>query len=200
MRAERKENARQRLVEALNAYVPVNEQETVDLARMISFLTTGETPFLRTNETAHFTASAWIVNPARTKVLMVYHNLYNSWSWTGGHADGEEGLLGVALKEAREETGIRHIRPVREEPFSVEILTVNGHEKRGKYVPSHLHYNVTYLVEAEESDELRMKPDENSGVAWFTFEDALKASTEPWMVERVYRKLMDKLRAKVLSG
>ncbi|MBQ8815055.1 MAG: NUDIX hydrolase [Lachnospiraceae bacterium] len=181
------------LMDELKKYVPINDQETADLSRMLAFFAHGETPFHRTNTTAHFTASAWIVNPARTKVLMVYHNIYNSWSWTGGHADGEEDLLAVALREAREETGIEHIRPVSDEPFSLEILTVNGHEKRGKYVSSHLHYNVTYLMEAEESDELRMKPDENSGVAWFTFEDALKASTEPWMVERVYRKLIQKM-------
>lgn len=170
-----------------------NEQEEIDRRRMLAFLEEGVTPFLRDNETAHFTASGWIVNPARTKVLMVYHNIYRSWSWVGGHADGEEDLLAVALKEAREETGVEHIRPVSEEPFSLEILTVNGHEKRGEYVSSHLHYNVTYLLEAEESDVLRVKPDENSGVAWFTPEEALADSTEPWMVERVYRKLMEKL-------
>lgn len=182
-----------KLLEQLRRYTPYNEQESADLSLMLDFLAHGETPFHRTNETAHFTSSAWIVNPARTKVLMVYHNLYDSWSWVGGHADGEADLLSVALKEAREETGIEHLRSISEKPFSVEILTVNGHEKRGKYVPSHLHYNVTYLVEADESDSLQVKPDENSGVAWFTFEDALRASTEPWMVERVYRKLCQKL-------
>lgn len=181
------------LYEKLGNFIPDNEQEAIDLILTRKFLTEGETPFLRTNETAHFTASAWIVNPARTKVLMVYHNIYNSWSWVGGHADGDENLLAVALKEAREETGIEHMHPVSEEPFSLEILTVNGHEKRGEYVSSHLHYNVTYLLEAEDNDELQVKPDENSAVAWFTFNDALEASTEPWMVERVYRKLMKKL-------
>lgn len=181
-------------LDELKRYTPYNDQEAAELHLMLDFLAHGEYPFHRTNTTAHFTASAWIVNPARTKVLMVYHNLYDSWSWVGGHADGEADLLAVALKEAREETGIEHIRPVSDEPFSVEILTVSGHEKRGKYVPSHLHHNVTYLVEADESDVLRVKPDENSGVAWFTLEDALKVSTEPWMVERVYRKLIDKLK------
>lgn len=179
----------------LENFIPFNEQEAVDCRKMLTFLSEEETPFLRINENAHFTASAWIVNPARTKVLMVYHNLYNAWSWVGGHADGEENLLAVALKEAREETGNEHLLPVSEEPFSVEILTVNGHEKRGKYVSSHLHYNVTYLVEAEESDALKIKPDENSGAAWFALGDALKASTEPWMVERVYCKLVDKMKS-----
>jgi 8-oxo-dGTP pyrophosphatase MutT (NUDIX family) len=181
-----------KLMEQLQRYTPYNAQEAADLPKLIDFLETGETPFDRANTTAHFTASAWIVNRERTKVLMVYHNIYNSWSWTGGHADGEEDLLAVALKEAREETGVTHLIPVSEEPVSVEIITVNGHEKKGNYVSSHLHYNVTYLLEARELDDIRMKPDENSGVAWFSVEEALAASTEPWIVERIYGKLVEK--------
>ena len=86
------------------------------------------------------------------------------------------------------------LTPVVEGIFSLECLTVDGHEKRGQYVPSHIHMNVTYLLAAED-DALREKPDENSGVAWFTPEEALAASTEPWMVQRVYRKLADRAAA-----
>ena len=110
-----------------------------------------------------------------------------------GHADGETDLLSVALREAREETGIEHVRPVSPEIFSLEVLTVDGHEKRGEYVSSHLHMNLTYLLEARESDTLHICREENSGVAWFALEDALKASTEPWFVERIYKKLNGKL-------
>ena len=67
---------------------------------------------------------------------MVYHNIYRSWSWTGGHADGEADLLQVALREAAEETGIAALQPLQKEPVSLEILTVDGHEKGGNYVPS----------------------------------------------------------------
>ena len=148
--------------------------------------------FTRQNETAHFTASAWVVNPARNKVLMIYHNIYNSWSWTGGHADGETDLLAVALREVAEETGLQTLRPVSRELFSVEILTVDGHEKRGRYVPSHLHLNCTYLIEADDTEPLRVKPDENSGVRWFAPREALAACTEPWMRDRIYQKLIEK--------
>ena len=166
-----------------------------DQALILDFLEKNGDAFLRSNLLAHMTASSWIVNPERTKTLMVYHNLYDSWSWTGGHADGETDLLSVALREAREETGIAHVRPVSPEIFSLEVLTVDGHEKRGAYVPSHLHMNVTYLLEAEESDTLHICREENSGVAWFSLEEALKASTEPWFVERIYKKLNGKLGA-----
>ena len=140
------------------------------------------------------TASAWVVNSARDRVLMVYHNIYDSWSWTGGHADGEEDLLAVALREVREETGIEHLKPLSDGIFSLEALTVDGHEKRGEYVPSHLHLNVTYLIEADEHDSPHICADENSGVRWFTLDGALAASTEKWFVERIYSKLNAKLK------
>ncbi len=176
------------------AYVPWNEQEEKDKALILRFLYQNPDAFLRENRLAHMTASAWVVNPARDKVLMVYHKLYDSWSWTGGHADGERDLLAVALREVREETGVCHLRALSEEIFSLEVLTVDGHEKRNEYVSSHLHLNVTYLIEADERDTLRICEAENSGVRWFTPEEALAASTEPWFVQRIYGKLVEKTK------
>ena len=178
---------------AIEAFRPLCEQERRDKAVILAFLDTQPDAFLRSNLIAHMTASAWVVNAARDRVLMVYHRLYDSWSWTGGHADGEEDLAAVALRELREETGVHTARLVSEEIYSLEILTVDGHEKRGAYVPSHLHLNVTYLIEADEHDALRVCAAENSGVRWFPLEEALRASTEPWFVERVYRKLNERL-------
>ena len=149
--------------------------------------------FSRENEAMHMTASAWVTNETQDRVLMAYHNLYDSWSWLGGHADGECDLLSVALREVCEESGITRVRPASEEIFSLEILTVDGHEKRGRYVPSHLHLNVTYLLIADEDDVLRIKPDENSGVKWFTPKGAVEASSEPWFRTRIYTKLNEKL-------
>lgn len=180
--------------EQIKNYRPWNEQERQDQAVILAFLDKNPDAFYRTNLLAHMTASAWVVNPQRSKVLMVYHRLYDSWSWAGGHADGEEDLLAVALREVREETGVQRLRPVTEEIYSLEVLTVDGHEKHGRYVPSHLHLNVTYLLEAEEDQPLRVCEAENSGVAWFSLADALSASTEPWFVERIYKKLNEKLK------
>ena len=156
---------------------------------ILECLTTSEDVFSRENRLAHMTASAWVVNRARSKVLMAYHNIYDSWSWLGGHAGGGAACFKVGL-------AAQYVRPTEPagEIFSLEVLTVDGHEKRGVYVPSHLHLNVTYLVEADEAERLRVKEDENSGVAWFTPEAALAASTEPWFVERVYRKLNEKVQ------
>lgn len=184
-----------KLQEQLEQYHPFNEQEECDKKVMLQLLKTQPDIFTRENEVAHFTASSWLLNREHTKVLMIYHNIYHSWAWTGGHADGEEDLLAVAIKEAQEETGVKEIQTVDDAIFSIETLTVDGHEKRGRYVPSHLHLNVTYLLEADEAEVLRIKPDENSGVKWFSLEEVLEACSEPWMVERIYKKLNKKLQS-----
>lgn len=185
------------IVKQLHEYIPYNEQEQQDKQVMLSLLVTQESLFFRENLWAHMTASAWVVNEERTKILLAYHNLYRAWSWLGGHADGERNLLLTAEREVLEESGLKKIRPVTNDIFSIEILTVDGHEKRGIYVPSHLHLNVTYLFEADDKEPLSIKPDENSAVAWFGLSEAVSASSELWMRERIYQKLNDKLEAKL---
>ena len=182
------------LFDTIQNYRPGNQQEDHDKDQMLQFLRCNKIYLERENQTAHFTASMWTVNKERTKALMVYHNLYNSWSWIGGHADGMENLCAVAWKELQEETGVKHAKLVSEEIFSLETLTVNGHIKKGIWVPSHLHFNLTFLAEAEESEELTVQEEENSAVQWWSFEDVLKVSEEPWMVENIYKKLIERSR------
>lgn len=182
------------LFQEIKSYKPTNEQEQRDKELMLQYMTQNEDYLERKNPIGHFTASIWTVNKERTKTLMVYHNIYNSWSWIGGHADGMEDLRSVALRELQEETGVENAVLVSQEIFSLEILTVDGHERKGIYVPSHLHMNVTYLAEADEKEELIVNKAENQAVKWWSFEDALKVSKEPWFVERVYKKLMEKCR------
>lgn len=182
------------LFEAIRSYQPVNEQEARDREVMLWYIQSCDNYLERENEIAHFTTSIWTVNKARTKTLMAYHNIYDSWAWIGGHADGEEDLSSVALRELREETGVRHATLIAPEIFSLEILTVDGHIKKGRYVPSHLHLNITYLAEADESEALTVNEAENQAVKWFSFEDALRASKEPWFVEHIYTKLIEKCK------
>ena len=185
---------REKLLKSIKEYKPFNEQEEMDKTLILNWIENNENAFLRENAVAHITASAWVVNKDRSKVLMVYHNIYNSWSWLGGHADGETDLLSVAVREVKEKAGISNVRPVSDEIFSLESLTVDGHVKKGKYVSSHLHFNITYFLEADPEEAVSIKADENSGVAWFSPEEALERSTEPWFVEHVYSKLLEKMK------
>lgn len=136
------------LQKSLQAFRPWNEQEQRDRDALLRLLEGGRAPYGR-EDPAHLTASAWVVSPGRDRALLAYHNLYDSWAWLGGHADGERDLLSVALREVREESGLADVRPVSPDIYSLEILTVDGHEKRGRYVSSHLHLNVTFLLEAD---------------------------------------------------
>ena len=185
---------RQELINQIEDYKPFNEQEKMDKLLLLNWIRNNDNAFSRENTVAHMTASAWVVNKDRSKVLMVYHNIYNSWSWLGGHADGETDLLSVALREVKEEAGITNVKPVSEEIFSLESLTVDGHVKKGNYISSHLHLNVTYLLEADSDEAVSIKADENSSVAWFSPEKALEKSTEPWFVANVYSKLLEKMK------
>ena len=182
------------LFDIIQNYSPKNEQEVRDKEQMLQFMTHNDNFLNRENQIAHFTASMWTVNKQRTKTLMVHHNRYNSWSWIGGHADGIENLCEVALKELKEETGIKYPYLVSDKVLSLETLTCGGYMARGIWVPGHLHFNLTYLAEADESEELIPQEDENSAVHWWTFEDALKVSNESWMIENIYKKLIERSR------
>lgn len=179
----------------IEAYQPENEQEQVDKAVILEALARDEHAFDRSS-LAHMACSIWVVSPDCAQTLLVYHNIYRSWSWIGGHADSEHDLAAVAMRELQEETGVAQAQMVplpAGNIYSLEVLTVDGHEKRGHYVGSHLHLNVTYLAVASTEEPLRVKPDENSGVKWVPTLDAIALSTEPWIRERIYRKLIDKL-------
>ena len=190
-----REDALARLRASVAAFDPFNEQEQNDKRVILHALGTDPNCLDRSAQ-AHVACSIWTVDPGMEKTLLVYHNIYGSWSWIGGHADGEADLEAVALRELCEETGVSGARIVpcgSGDIFSLEVLTVDGHEKRGTYVSSHLHLNITYLAIADPVEPIRIKPDENSGVRWVPLEESIRLSTEPWIRDRIYRKLIDKL-------
>lgn len=179
--------------EDITNYIPYNDKEESD-KRLILSLLDNDNIFDRSNSYAHMTASAWVTNKDHTKILMAYHNIYKSFSWLGGHCDGNRNCLEVAIKEVKEEAGINNVKAISNSLFSLEVLTVDGHYKKGQYVSSHLHLNVTYLLEADDNEILKIKEDENSAVKWFDIDKAVDASNEEWFKENIYSKLNNKLR------
>jgi 8-oxo-dGTP pyrophosphatase MutT (NUDIX family) len=180
-------------IDSIKKYTPCNEQEIKDKEIILNCVDMFDNILTRDNELAHITSSAFVINKTKDKVLMIYHNIYNSWSWTGGHADGDTDLLAIALKEAWEETGVKNLYPVIEDLISMDILTVLAHTKRGKYIAPHLHLSVAYLVQADENEQLVVKPDENSGVQWIPIDEIETYSNEPHMI-KVYKKIIDKIK------
>lgn len=176
-------------IEELRRYEPINEQEMKDLAVMREFAKRyPDSCLLRSNPLGHFTASGWVINETADKVLLNFHNIYKNWGWLGGHADGERDLKAVALKEVLEESGLHCIKALKAEPISLEILPVSYHIKHGKFVNSHLHMNLTYLIQADEREEFRIKPDENSGLQWVELDKAAELTNEECM-KPTYEKL-----------
>lgn len=171
----------------------MNDQEKNDKEAMLAEISKNpEGILLRDSLSMHMTGSSIIINRDKTKTLMAYHNIYKSWAWTGGHADGESDLMRLAVREAKEETGIKTLTPVMEGPVSLEILHVLPHIKRGKYVGLHLHFNLTYAFIGDENEPLSIKEDENARVGWLPIDKLDQFVSEPFMIP-IYRKILDRI-------
>jgi 8-oxo-dGTP pyrophosphatase MutT (NUDIX family) len=138
--------------------------------------------FHRTHLPGHITGSSWIVNTDRTKSLLVHHAKLNKWVQPGGHADGEENILNVALREAEEETGLTKLNP-RKEIFDVDIHLI----PERKDFPAHFHYDIRFLVEADETEKVVVS-DESHDVKWISLQEL-----ENFTKERSVLRMKDKL-------
>lgn len=178
----------------IRAYVPQNQQEETDRRIILEYVDQyPDTVLTRANEYAHITSSGFVVNADASKVLMAHHNIFQVWAWTGGHADGDGDLLDVALREAKEETGVEHLRPLSAAIASLDILPVWGHWKRGKFVAAHQHLNASYLLVADDTDDLRVREGENTKVGWLPADRMLELTNE-WQMDGVYTKLLERAR------
>lgn len=181
-------------VEDILSFSPSCIQEENDKKLILQLIKQYNNQLLyRESELFHLTSSGFTLNKTLDKILMVYHNIYDSWAWIGGHADGESDLLSVAMREVQEETGVITIQPLLKQPISIDILTTSGHIKNQKYVSSHLHLNISYVILADETESIRIKPDENSGVKWIEIEKMEQYVSEPEMLV-VYRKVLEKVK------
>lgn len=178
--------------EQIQDFIPYNEQEERDKEYYLKFIDNFEDILTRDNLFGHFSASAFVINKDRTKTLVVYHIINDGWIFPGGHADGEKDLLSVALREVEEETGLK-AKVLDENIFAIQAAPVKGHVKRGKYVPAHIHYDVLYLVEADDTQALSFREDESKGVKWIDLKDATSSEFVDW-VRPVNKKIIEKIQ------
>ncbi|MBI3481525.1 MAG: NUDIX hydrolase [Bacteroidetes bacterium] len=138
--------------------------------------------FQRTHLPGHITGSAWMVNGDRTKTLLVHHAKLNKWVQPGGHADGDENILNVALREAEEETGLKNLKPFTT-IFDVDIHKIPAR----KDFPEHFHYDIRFLTEADETEKIIVS-DESHDVKWVSMNEL-----ENFTMERSVLRMKDKL-------
>ena len=180
------------LPDELVHYHPFDEQQRA-AAEQIRFAwqAFGTQLYTRENPVCHFTASAWVVNAACTHALMVYHNIYRSWSWAGGHNDGDTSFQSTARREVLEETGLSSVSLLCPAPVRWDTLCVPTHCKHGQPVAPHLHLNATYLYTADESQPLCVREGENSAVRWIPIK-ALPAHCREPLLLPIYQWLCKK--------
>lgn len=179
-------------IEMLKKYIPYNEQEAVDKAFFIECEEKNQI-LTRDNKLCHLCSSGFVINPTHDKVLCIFHNIYKSWGWVGGHADGDDDMLYVAMKEIGEETSLKEFRPLSTQPISIDSLSVQAHYRKGKYVNAHVHLSFAYLFEADENQTIHILEDENSNIGWLTFDELLEKCTEDHM-KPLYKKIIERIK------
>lgn len=145
--------------------------------------------FERSLVRGHVTGSAWLLSPDEKCVLLTHHKKLGRWLQVGGHADGHSDALEVALREAREESGIDEIVP-----FSTEILDIDIHEipeRPGE--PAHLHYDVRFVLRA--LSDACVPSDESHEIRWVPIDDLESRTTSPSITRMRDKWLAMRLRS-----
>ena len=181
-----------KIKEMLEDYIPFDDQEVKDKEYFLKCIDTFDDVLTRNNVFAHFTSSAFIVNQERTKMLVVYHNIYDGWIYPGGHADGEDDLLAVAIREVLEETGL-NVKLLDDSIFSIQVCPTIGHYKKNEYVSAHIHLDVVFVLEADDQALLVYREEESNGIKWVLLDDAYD-NTMVDFIRPVHKKLVKKLR------
>jgi len=182
-------------IKTLKDYVPFDKQDAADRQAILDFYKkyNGDI-FTRDNAEGHMVTCCLVMNPERTKVLMAWHNIYKTFAWLGGHADGDEDLARVARKEVSQESGLKHAKMLGDIILTVSLLVV-PYVRKGKIVEAHKHLGFVYLFEASEVEPIRIAPKENSHIEWIPIEKIPKkiAESDRHMLA-YYARIMDRVR------
>lgn len=159
------------LQDTLAGYEPYDATEAVILRQLREFLAGNANPYDRTNLTAHVIADAWIVNSARSHVVLHHHVAGNLWTTPGGHCDGSPDVLAAALREAEEESGLTALASLCPGVFDLNSGNIPLRQKAWGLEPAHIHFDVCYAFEAAQNAKLRLS-EESHELRWVPLDEA----------------------------
>ncbi|KRE87888.1 NUDIX hydrolase [Rhodanobacter sp. Soil772] len=170
------------MIRALQRYRDQWQGESAVVAQFDAFLHTQADVFSRSNRSAHFTGSSWLVSADGARVLLMHHRKLDRWLQPGGHADGNPELARVALREAQEETGVAGLH-VEGDIFDIDRhrIPVRGDE------PEHWHYDVRYVVRAGADERFSMNQ-ESRALAWRSVAEVAADDSLDASLRRMARK------------
>lgn len=174
---------RQSLLDFFSEYKTHFPEENLFISQFQNLLVQ-QNCFERTHLPGHITGSAWIVDASRRQVLLVHHAKLNKWLQPGGHADGDEHVLRVALREAEEETGLKNLAIISETPFDVDIHLIPARKDLGE----HYHYDIRFLIEADPEEQIIVS-EESHDVKWISL-NVLKDWNQEQSILRMKEKLL----------
>jgi 8-oxo-dGTP pyrophosphatase MutT (NUDIX family) len=181
------------LLDLLRKHKGFDENEAKMLAETIDFVEKYKDCFEREQEIGHVTGSAWIVDKSRSYVLMMHHRKLNKWFQPGGHCDGDNDVLRVAIKEAQEETGVLDIQVVSPEIYDVDVHLIPAR----KEIEAHYHYDIRFLLEADKNIPLLIN-EESNDLAWMKLSEVKSHNDSDSIMRMVYKSSDGAARA-VLS-
>ncbi len=167
----------------LKSYETADGPEKQMLRDIIGFIERHPDCFERSLQEGHITASAWIINPAGTHVLLIHHVKLDKWLQPGGHCDGDADVLNVAMKEANEETGLV-VKPLHPAIFDIDNHPIPPR----KGIPGHIHYDIRFLLTAEMGEDELPGNNEVNAIRWIKLEDVHRYNSED-SIMRMVRKL-----------
>ena len=171
------------LKEKIKHYASTFSAESVFVNRFLDLIQHPDA-FLRTHLPGHITGSAFIASEDYAHTLLVHHAKLNKWIQPGGHADGDHNIMGVALREANEETGLRNLALITSNIFDLDIHVIPAR----KDFPQHDHYDVRFLVQASMLEKITVS-EESHDVRWVGLAQLEKYNSEA-AVLRMREKLL----------
>ncbi|CAH0995378.1 hypothetical protein EMA8858_01499 [Emticicia aquatica] len=174
---------RKKILDLLENYQTHDSNESKMKSETIIFVKNNTDCFKRELLIGHITGSAWIVDKLRQNVLLIHHRKLNQWFQPGGHCDGDSDVLKVALKEAREETGLTNIMVLNSNIFDVDIHLI----PERKQTPAHFHYDIRFIFEADLNEKLIISEESNE-LAWIPIEKVIKYNDSD-SIMRMVKKL-----------